>query len=78
MPAESRGEKTRILFQDALLHAITEGRKPYRTASLSDDTWRLIDAVADAHPDATPTLISDAYDSYERDCDDLARSMAGR
>ncbi|KGI69293.1 hypothetical protein MJO55_19740 [Mycolicibacterium rufum] len=78
MPAESRGEKTRILFQGALLDAITEGRKPYRTANLSDDTWRLIDAVADAHPDATPTLISDAYDSYEQDCDDLARSMAGR
>ncbi|RZT26227.1 hypothetical protein EV589_1982 [Mycobacterium sp. BK558] len=78
MPSESRAEVTCTLFQDALLVAITEGRKPSRAVGLSEYTWSVIDTVADAHPDATPALISDAYDSFERDCDELARGMAGR
>ncbi len=78
MPAGSRAERARSLFQDALLVAITDGRIPSACSELSDRTWSSIEAVARAHPDATPSLISAAYDSFESDCDDVARKMANR
>jgi hypothetical protein len=78
MQAEARADGAHQTFQHALLLALTEGRKPSRTAQFSERTWRVIDAVAHAHPDATATLISEAYDSFELDCDEYVRNMATR
>lgn len=76
MQAEARAGGAHQTFQDALLLALTEGRKPSRAAQFSERTWRVIEAVAQAHPDATAALISEAYDSFERDCDVTLRNMA--
>lgn len=78
MQAEARADGAHQTFQDALLVALTEGRKPDRSTQFSEQTWLLIDAVAYAHPDATAALISAAYDSFERDCDEVLRNMAKR
>lgn len=78
MPAEARADGAHQTFQNALLLALTEGRKPSRATHFSEQTWHLIDAVACAHPDATAALISAAYDSFDLDCDEVLRNMAKR
>ncbi|BBX69004.1 hypothetical protein [Mycolicibacterium psychrotolerans] len=76
MPAEARAYGAHQTFQSALLLALTEGRRADRATQFSEQTWHFIDAVAGAHPDATAALISAAYDSFERDCDEALRNMA--
>ncbi|TPG37085.1 hypothetical protein EAH80_04295 [Mycobacterium hodleri] len=60
-------DQTRSIFENALLRAITEGQSPHRTAELTEETWSAIDAIAREHPEATVRLISDAFETFERE-----------
>ena len=60
-------DRTRSIFENALLRAITEGQSPHRTGELTEETWSAIDAIAREHPEATVRLISDAFETFERE-----------
>jgi hypothetical protein len=60
-------DTTRAIFENALFRAITDGQSPPRTGDLSAETWSTIDAIAREHPEATVRLISDAFDTFERE-----------
>lgn len=71
MPTKARRDDADRAFADALLHAITRGRTPCRTAQLSPHTWSLLEAIAHRHPDTTPAMIVDAFDSPQRHGDSV-------
>jgi hypothetical protein len=54
-------------FQEFLNLAITQGRIAARDTDLGPDTWAALDRVAGAHPEATPQLITDAYNALVRE-----------
>jgi hypothetical protein len=49
--------------------AVTDGQYPSRTCDLGRETRSIIEAIAERHPEANPTLIADAYEAFEREAD---------
>jgi hypothetical protein len=58
------------IFRDALMSAVIDGKAPSRTCDLGPETRSVIEAIAERHPEANPTLIADAYDSFDREASD--------
>ena len=54
------------VFRNALILAVTEGQSPSRTCDLAVETRLAIEAIADRHPEASPHLIVEAYDAFDR------------
>jgi hypothetical protein len=70
MPATPTPGSRCDVFRDALMDAVIDGQSPARTCDLGPETRSIIEAIADWHPEADPTLIADAYDAFDREASD--------
>ena len=57
------------------MSAITEGRFTSRAADFSLQTRSVLLAIAYHHPEASPNLIADAYDAFDREQHDDAERL---
>mgnify|MGYP007064619777 CR=1 FL=1 len=57
----------RATFEDALLLALTEGRLPLRDNVFGSRTRDALQRIVHQHPEASPTLVADAYDAFDLD-----------
>jgi hypothetical protein len=73
MCADLSSNRVRATFQEFLNLAITQGRIPAHHTDLGPDTWAALDWVAGVHPEATPQLITDAYNAFIREHGPLNR-----
>lgn len=64
MPAREPTDLGESTFRELLTAAITQGRQPHRTTALGPATWLAVDALARAHPEATPDHIVAACDAF--------------
>ena len=67
MPPTGPSDEVRAAFRHALLQAIIEGRMPPRYCRFGPLTWSAIEAIAQDHPEASASLIADAYDIFRRE-----------
>ncbi|OFJ50321.1 hypothetical protein [Mycolicibacterium grossiae] len=57
----------RATFEDALLLALTEGRLPLHDSAFGSRTRDALQRIVHQHPEASPTLVADAYDAFDLD-----------
>lgn len=67
MSASQPQSDLRIVFNEALLCALTEGRIGSQADALGSRTRATLQAIASNHPEASTDLINDAYNAWELD-----------